>query len=529
MKVLLADAVSPECGRILALGGHEVLDTPGLPREELEQRLADCEGLVVRSATTVDAELLAAAPRLRVIGRAGSGVDNIDVGEATARGVVVMNAPGENTLSAAEHAWALIMAVSRNVAAAHLRLSGGEWGKKGLMGVELHGKTMGVLGLGRIGREVAARAKAFGMRVLGYDPFLPPEVAEGLGLELRELDAIWPEADFLSVHAPLTERTRHLVGREALAACKPGVRIVNCARGGLVDEQALLEALEDGRVAGAALDVFEQEPLPADSPLRSHPRLVLTPHLGASTAEAQEKVAVRIAEQFNAYFGEGVVRNAVNMIALEPSVAERLAPWQRLAETMGVLQAELLEGRIEELTVKVAGDIGELPLRAFTAAVLKGLLGRVLSRKVNLVNAESVAKDHGYPVREQRDLDTDGYAGLLTVVLRSDRGERLLEGAVFGHDHPKIVRIDDFYLESDAKGEILLCLNDDTPGRLAALAAIVAEHGVNIADFALGRDRGSGRALNAIHLDDPLPESAVDQVRGVEGVHWARVVRMPAG
>ncbi len=528
MKVLLADAVAAECGEILRRAGHEVVDSPALPRPELEAAIADCEGLVVRSATTVDAALMEAAPQLRVIGRAGSGVDNIDVPEATARGVVVMNAPGENTLSAAEHACALLMAVSRNVASAHLRMRDGEWGKKGLMGVELHGKTLGVLGLGRIGREVAVRAKAFGMKVLGFDPFLPPEVAESLGIELAELDAIWPQADFLTVHAPLTDRTHHLVGAEALAACKPGVRVVNCARGGLVDEAALLEALADGRVAGAALDVFEQEPLPADSPLRSHPAVVLTPHLGASTTEAQEKVAVRIAEQFNAYFEAGVVRNAVNMIALEPAVAERLTPWQRLAETMGLMQAELLDGRIEELTVKVAGEIGELPLRAFTGAVLKGLLDRLLSQRVNLVNAEAVAKDHGYAVREVRGQETDGYAGLLTVRLRSDQGEHVLEGAVFGKDHPKIVRIDNFYLESDAKGEILLCQNEDVPGRLAALAAVVAEYQVNIADFALGRDRDSGQALNAIHLDSPLPAAALDQVRAVEGVHWARVVRMPA-
>jgi D-3-phosphoglycerate dehydrogenase len=527
VKVLLADAVAAECGEILRAAGHEVVDRPGLPRAELAAALADCQGLVVRSATTVDAELLAAAPELRVIGRAGSGVDNIDVTAATERGVVVMNAPGENTLSAAEHAFALMMALSRNIAPAHQRMREGEWSKKGLMGVELHGKTLGVLGLGRIGREFAVRAKAFGMRVLGYDPFLPPEVAERLGIELATLEEIWPEADFLTVHAPLTERTHHLVGREALAACKPGLRLVNCARGGLVDEQALLDALDSGRVAGAALDVFEQEPLPADSPLRGHPGLVLTPHLGASTTEAQEKVAVRIAEQFVAFFGEGVVRNAVNMIAVDARTAERLKPWQVLAETMGALQAELLDGRVEEITVQVAGELGELPLRALTSAVLKGLLDRLLSQTVNLVNAESVARAHGYAVREVRGQETDGYAGLLTVTLRSDRGEHLLEGAVFGRNHPKVVRMDDFYIETDAKGVILFCQNDDRPGRLAAVTAALAAHEVNIADLALGRHRETGRALNAIHLDQELPPAGLAEVRAVEGVRWARVVRMP--
>ena len=527
MKILLADSIAPECGRLLETAGHEVIDRPGLPRAELETALADCEGLVVRSATTVDASLMDCAPTLRVIGRAGSGVDNIDVEAATTRGVIVMNAPGENTVSAAEHAWALLMAVCRNIVPGHAGMAAGNWSKKGLMGVELHAKTLGILGLGRIGREVATRAKAFGMEVLVFDPFLPTGAAESLGVELCELDEIWPRADFLTVHAPLTERTHHLVGSDALTKCKPGVRIVNCARGGLVDEAALLAALEDGRVAGAALDVYEQEPLPADSPLRSRPNLILTPHLGASTTEAQVNVAERIAEQFNDYFAHDLVRNAVNMIAVEPQVAEQLAPWQRLAETMGLVHAELIDGQFGELEITVSGGIRDLPMRAFSAAVLKGFLGRLMSERINLVNARSVAHDRGFEVREIRGSDTDGYAGLLTARLRSAEGEHLLEGAVFGHDHPKIVRIDDFYVETDAKGDVLLVQNDDVPGRLAALAAVIARNGVNIADFALGRHRETCRAMNAIHLDSLLPDDALEEVRNVEGVRWVRLVRMP--
>lgn len=528
MKVFLADAVSAECERLLETAGHEVIDRPGLSREELAPALADVDGLVVRSATTVDASILDAAPHLKVIGRAGSGVDNIDVDAATARGVIVMNAPGENTLSAAEHAWALLMAVSRNVVAGHGSMAGGQWSKKGLMGVELHAKTLGILGMGRIGREVAIRAKAFGMTVLVFDPFLPAGAAESLGIEVCELDEIWPRADFLTVHAPLTDKTRHLIDAAALAKCKPGVRVVNCARGGLVDESALVDAMERGTVAGAALDVFETEPLPGDSPLRSQPGLVLTPHLGASTTEAQEKVAVRIAEQFNDYFAQDVVRNAVNMIAVEPRIAEQLAPWQRLAETMGLIHAELMDGQFGQIEISVSGDIRDLPMRAFTSAVLKGFLTELLDEKINLVNAEFVARDRGFEVREVRGSDTDGYAGLLGVTLRSAEAEHVVEGAVFGKDHPKIVRVDEFYVETDAKGDVLFVQNDDVPGRLAALASVIAAHGINIADFALGRDRESGQAMNAIHVDNPLPESALGEIMKVEGVRWARLVRMPS-
>lgn len=527
MKVLLADAVASECKRLLEAAGHEVLDRPGQSRSEVEASIADCEGLVVRSATTVDAAMMDAAPELRVIGRAGSGVDNIDVTAATARGIIVMNAPGENTLSAAEHTWALLMSLCRNVVAGHGTMATGAWTKKGLMGVELHAKTLGILGLGRIGREVAARAQAFGMTVLVYDPFLPQAAADSIGVELCELEDIWPRADFLTVHAPLTDKTRHLINEAALRSCKPGVRIVNCARGGLVDETALLAALEDGRVAGAALDVFEAEPLPADSPLRTHPGLILTPHLGASTTEAQEKVAVRIAEQFNDYFAQDLVRNAVNMITVEPRVAVQLAPWQRLAERIGLVHAEVMDGQFGEIEITVSGAIRDLPLRAFSSAVLKGFLSVLLSERINLVNAESVARSRGFEVREVRGGEADGYAGLLTVRLRSAEAEHVIEGTVFGTGHAKIVRLDDFYVETDAKGDVLFVQNDDVPGRLAALATVIARHGVNIADFALGRHRESGQAMNAVHLDTPLPEGALEEVRRVEGVRWARLVHMP--
>ena len=521
MKVFLADQVSPDCARILRDAGLEVDDRPGLPDAEKLAALADAEGLVVRSATTVTAEMIAAAPKLRVIGRAGSGVDNIDVAAATGHGVLVMNAPGENTLSAAEHALAMLLALCRNIPAADARMRTGAWDKKGLMGVELYGKACGVIGLGRIGRDVASRAKAFGMRILGFDPFLPPEVADSLGIELLEIEEILPQADFLTLHAPLTDRTRHILGTDALARCKAGVRIVNCARGGVVDDDALVAALDSGRVAGAALDVFENEPLPAEHALRSHPKVVLTPHLGASTTEAQEKVAVRIAEQIAAYLTDGAVRNAVNSFSVEAGMAVRLNPFLRLAESLGRLHARLVDGHPEEISIQIAGDASDLPAEAVSAAVLMGFLEPLLSQKVNLVNAQGVAREHGYRVVESRTQGEGPYTSLLTVKVSTGNGVRRIAGTVFGKDKPKIVRIDDYYLEMATRGNLLLYQNDDKPGRLAAVTAVLARNGVNIADAALGRDRDSGRALSALALDVELDPAVVDEVRAAEGVVWA--------
>ncbi|MDP6849821.1 MAG: phosphoglycerate dehydrogenase [Planctomycetota bacterium] len=525
MKVLFADAIASDAEGILSSAGISVDNRPGMETPEKIAALADCEGLVVRSATTVDATMMDAAPNLQVIGRAGSGVDNIDVPSATERGILVMNAPGENTLSAAEHAWAMLMAMCRNIPAAHGKLSGGGWGKTGLMGVELHGKTIGVLGLGRIGREVASMAKAFGMTVLGYDPFLSPEIAKKMGIELCELEEIWPQVHFLTLHTPLTDRTRHLMNDESFGACRAGVRVVNCARGGLIDEAALLAALESGQCAGAALDVFESEPPLEDYPLRKHPKVVCTPHLGASTSEAQEKVAVRIAEQMAAYLNDGAVQNAVNMPSVESEVANRLRPWQKLAGKLGVIQAHLLDGHITEIEIESAGDLLELPQSALTSAVLRGLLGRLLSQRVNLVNAGAVAREHGYTIKEVQGQDADGYAGLLSVRLRTDQGEHLVQGAVFGDIFPKVVRIDSYYIETDAKGELLLCINDDSIGRLAAVTTKIAELGINIADMALGRDKTQGTAMCALHLDENLSDEGLEAVRAIEGFRWARVIR----
>ncbi len=527
MKVLLADRVAPGCSRILREAGLEVADRPGLEPGRLREALAGAAGLIVRSATRVDADLLGAAHDLKVIGRAGTGVDNIDVEAATLRGVVVMNAPGENTISAAEHTLAMLLALCRNVSAADASLRRGEWQRSGFVGVELYGKTLGVIGLGRIGRAVAERARAFGLEILAHDPFLPAEAAAGLGIELLPLDALFERSDFLTLHVPLAEGTRHLIGAEAFGRCKPGVRIVNCARGGLVDEAALLRALDSGRVAGAALDVYETEPLPANHALRSHAKVVLTPHLGATTVEAQDKVAARIAEQVADFLKTGSVRNAVNMPSLEPAAASRLQPYQKLAEAVGLLQARLLRGNFQELGIALSGDVIDLPLRAISSAVLKGFLGGVLSQPVNLVNAEALARSHGFSFTESRSNEPTDYASLITLTLRSSEGERVIAGALFGNRFPRIVRIDRFVVDAKPKGEMLLVSNDDVPGMLARISAAIAGGGVNIASLSLGRDRGTGKALAVFNLDAPLASDSLEAVRGLPGVDGVLAVRLP--
>ncbi len=526
--ILLADALAPECAQVFAEHGIDTVEASADSLAIKVEKLQACTGMIVRSATKVDEAMLDAAPQLKVIGRAGSGVDNIDVAAATSRGVLVMNAPGLNTLSAAEHAFTLLMAAARNIGAADSRMSEGGWGKKGLMGIELHGKTFGVVGLGRIGREVAARGRAFGMKVLGYDPYLPAETAERLGIQLVSLEEMWPKIDALSLHSPLTDETQHLLGKDQLAQCRDGLLVVNAARGGLVDETALLNALDTGRVAAAGFDVFEQEPPAQDHPLRVHPRVVCTPHLGASTTEAQEKVAAGIAHQLVDFLQHGTVNNAVNMPSVDAATAALLLPWQHLASTMGKIHAHSLDGRIESIEIESAGDLGELPLSALVAAALQGMLNRLLSRRVNVVNAQAIAKEQGYPVREVHSEDAAGYQAFLQMHVRTDGGEHLLRGTVFGGTHPRLVQVDSWHVEIEPKGEMLLVINDDSPGRLAEITGLIARHGVNIGNMALGRSRDLGNACCALRLDEPFPDEALKELQTIPGIlHALRMTLNP--
>src|SRR6266571_1675131 len=525
MKVLIADTVSPTCAEVLRRAGLEAAHRPGLGRKELMRAIADAEGLVVRSDTQVTEEVIAAAPRLRVVGRAGAGVDNIDVAAATRRGVVVMNAPGENTISAAEHTMSMILALARQIPAADRSMRAGRWERGRFLGVELLGKTLGILGLGKVGREVAARARVFGMEVIGADPVLSEEMAARLGVTLLPIEAIYERSDILTLHLPLTAETRHLIGRAQLLRCRPGVRIVNVARGGILDEGALVEAIREGRVAGAALDVFETEP-PAGSPLLSLDAVILTPHLGASTQEAQEKVAARIAEQIAAFLKEGLVVNAVNMDGIDPKILPALKPYRDLCERLGRLLSALGRGPVAEIAVEYSGAVLEYPTRPLTASFLKGFLEGKLSDPVNPVNAGMLAKEAGIRVHETRAAEPQDFSALIGATVRGRDATRAAAGALFGKREPRLVRLDEYHLDAIPQGPMLIVSNDDRPGMVGRIGTALGDAGVNIAYLSLGRDRSGGRAIAIFNLDSPVTDAVLQSIGSIDGVLSAERVTL---
>ncbi|HKY33215.1 MAG TPA: phosphoglycerate dehydrogenase [Candidatus Polarisedimenticolia bacterium] len=525
-RVLISDEVSAraiECLR--RAGGIEVDYRPTLSAAGLRDALAGCAALVVRSRTKVTAGVLEAADGLLVIGRAGTGVDNVDVEAATRRGVVVMNVPGGNTISAAEHTLAMLLAVARGIPAADRSVRSGRWERGRFVGAELEGKVLGVVGLGRIGREVAARARAFGMEVIAHDPFVSAEEAERSPATFLPLPDLLRRADFVTLHTPLTSETRHMIGAEELALMRPEARLVNCARGGIVDEAALARALEAGRLAAAALDVFEQEP-PADLPFRGMEQVVLTPHLAASTAEAQEKVAVSIAEQVRDYLLEGVPRNAVNAPAVDPKVRETAAPFLDLAESLGRFQAQVAEGRLREVAVECGGEVPEGARASVTVAVLKGYFERFLTGPVNAVNAAWIARERGVRLREIQATEPHDYRNLIATVFESDAGRRTIAGTVFGRNLPRVVTLDGFRFDVRPEGELLLVSNDDRPGIVGMVGTLLGEHQINIAHMSLGRDRAGGQAIAVLQIDTPLPGDLAAELRSRPGITWVRAVSL---
>jgi D-3-phosphoglycerate dehydrogenase len=525
-RVLVTDAlhaVGVEALRKQGLG----VDVAGtLDEPALLARIGDYEGLIVRSATRVTRAVLAAGGRLEVVGRAGAGVDTIDVDAATERGVVVMNTPGGNTTAVAEHTLALLLALARRVPAADASLKAGRWDKSRLGGVELFGKTLGVVGLGRIGREVARRALGFRMQVIGYDPYLPRDAAERLGVESVELEDLLSRADVVSLHVPLTAETRHLLGAAELARMKPGVRLVNCARGGLVDEAALAAAIASGHVAGAALDVFEQEPPPPDHPLLRLPEVVVTPHLGAATDEAQTAVALAIAEQVADALVRGLVTNAVNLPAVDPETAKEQAPYVPLALAMGRFLAQMADGRMGEVRLTCAGEVARRPSEALTLALLRGLLGAILSEPVTDVNARLVARARGLRVTETASHESADYASLLAAELVTDRGTTSVAGTLFHRREPRFVAIDGYPLEALPQGYMLVFANQDVPGVIGRIGTLCGRHGINIAGMQLGRERRGGRAVSVLNLDDPMPPGVLEELRAMPDIVFARLVRL---
>ncbi|MFL6846283.1 MAG: phosphoglycerate dehydrogenase [Allosphingosinicella sp.] len=515
-RVLISDPMDPKAAEVFRASGVEVDEKPGLSKDELKAIVADYDGLAIRSATKVTADVLDAATNLKVIGRAGIGVDNVDIPAATARGVVVMNTPFGNSITTAEHAIALMFALARDLPAADSSTQAGKWEKNRFMGVELTNKVLGLIGAGNIGSIVADRALGLRMKVIAYDPFLTAERAVGLGVEKVDLDQLLARADFITLHTPLTDQTRNILSRENLAKTKRGVRIVNCARGGLVDEAALKEALESGQVAGAALDVFVEEPAKAN-PLFGTPGLVATPHLGASTTEAQVNVAIQVAEQMAEFLTRGGVTNALNMPSLSAEEAPRLRPYMALAEKLGSLIGQLSHGSIGGLSIEAEGAAAELNMKPITGAVLAGFM-RVHSDTVNMVNAPHLAKERGLDVREVRhDRETD-YHTLLRVSAMTSAGDRPVAGTLFANSAPRLVEIFGIRVEAELEGEMIYIVNADTPGFIGRLGTLLGEAGVNIGTFNLGRREAGGEAVALVSVDSSIGQDLVERLQALPGV-----------
>jgi D-3-phosphoglycerate dehydrogenase len=515
-KVLISDKLSPAAVAIFRDRGIDVDLKPGLTPAELRAIIPDYDGLAIRSATKVTRELLDAAPRLKVVGRAGIGVDNVDVKSATSRGVVVMNTPHGNTITTAEHAIAMMFALARQIPEASASTRAGKWEKNRFMGVELTGKTLGLIGCGNIGSIVADRAVGLRMKVLAYDPYLTEKRAIELGVEKSDLATLLTRADFITLHTPLTDATRDIISRDALSKTKKGVRIINCARGGLVDEDALADAIEAGHVAGAALDVFETEPATA-SRLFSLENVVCTPHLGAATTEAQENVALQVAEQMSDFLLTGAVSNAINMPSVSAEDAPRLKPYMELCRLLGAFAGQLTQAREGVLTrvlIEYEGQVAALNQRPLTAAALAGLMSPAMEG-VNMVNAPVAARDHGIEVSETvHDRDSE-YQTLVRVTVESDRMTRSVSGTLFAGSKPRIVEIKGIKVEADFGRHMLYVTNQDKPGFIGRFGALLADAGINIATFNLGRAAAGGDAICLVSVDEKVPESVLADVRAL--------------
>ncbi len=526
-KVLVADPIAQRGIDELSNGGLlDVTVKLGLKPDELLAIIGEFQGLVVRSETKATAKVIEAATHLKVIGRAGVGVDNVDVDAATKRGIIVMNTPGGNTISTAEHAFSLMVSTARNIPQADASVKSGKWDRKTFVGVELYNKTLAILGMGRIGTEIARRAIAFGMRVLAYDPYLSASRARSLQVELIEsLDAIIPEADFITMHMPLTAETKYMLNAERLAKTKKGVRIVNCARGGLIDEVALVEALKSKQVAAAALDVFEVEPLPADSPLRGLPNLILTPHLGASTAEAQEGVGIEVAEQIRAALLQGEIRNAVNMPSIDAKTLAAVGPHLALGEKLGLFLSQIAAKRCDSLNINFSGKINEVDTTPITRAVLTGFLRAAGGGEVNVVNAPAFAETIGLKITESRESSVGDFAELIELTATGENGWVSVAGTFFGST-PRIVKINGRHVEAKPEGVVFILENRDRPGIVGHVGTLMGRHGVNIASMSLSRNEAGGSAVTVLNLDSAPGADLLKELLAEGDIISAQVVQL---
>lgn len=498
----------------------------GLTPEQFVQAIPEYDALMIRSGSRITREIIEAGHQLKIIGRAGVGVDNVDVPAATRQGIVVVNSPEGNTIAAAEHAIAMMLALSRYIPDANASVKRGEWDRKTFVGAEVYKKTLGVVGLGKIGSHVATAAKAMGMKLLAYDPFISTERAEQLGCRLVEVDILLQEADYITLHIPKTPETTHLINAEALAKMKPNARIINCARGGIIDEAALAEALKAGKIAGAALDVFEEEPL-KESPLRALGKeIILTPHLGASTTEAQVNVAIDVAEQIRDVLLGLPARSAVNIPGLSPDILEELRPYMQLAETLGNLVGQLAGGRVDLLNVKLQGELATNKSQPLVVAALKGLLSQALRERVNYVNASVEAKERGIRIIETRDAAIRDYAGSLHLSAKGSMGEHSVTGALLGDGEIRITNIDEFPINIPPSSHMLFTLHRDMPGIIGKLGSLLGSFNVNIASMQVGRKIVRGDAVMVLSLDDPLPDGILTEITKVAGIRDAYTVTL---
>ncbi len=525
-KVLVSDDVSENGLAILRKSPLiEVVVKTGMKKEELISEIPRYDGLLIRSATKVTADVIAAAKNLKVVGRAGAGVDNVDIPAASKRGIAVENTPGGNTVTTGEHAMALICALARNIPQGTASTKAGKWDRK-LVGVELMGKTLGVVGIGRVGSVVVRRAQGFQMHCIAFDPFISAEKAAELGVELVSLDELYKRADFISVHSPLTPETRHMVAAKQFAMMKDGVRIVNCARGGIIKEDDLAEAINSGKVAGAALDVFEQEPPASDNPLLQLPQVICTPHLGASTNEAQENVAIAIAHQLVSFFEDGVIMNAVNVPDVDPEVLKKIKPYLTLAEKLGKFVSHISGHGVREIEIASSGEIADLDIRPLATSALKGFLSFFAGDDVNFVNAPFVAKDRGIGVKTTVSRKAVDYTGLLTLRVATDEGENVISGAIFGRSEPRIVNINGIHIEAVPEGNMLMFTNVDKPGVIGALGTYLGQKGINIGQFHLGRSQPFKDAISIVNVDSELGSDVVDGVLKIPNMLKAWAIKL---
>lgn len=528
-RVLVTDKLDKEGVDLLkSYKEIEVIEKETLKGDDLKKELKGYDAIIIRSDSKITRDVIEASEGLKVISRAGVGVDNVDVPAATDKGIVVMNAPLGNTISTAEYTFAMMISLARKIPFAHATTKvEGKWDRKSFKGVELLGKTLGIVGLGRIGTEVAKRARAFGMKILGFDPYISDDMALQLGIELSSLEKIYKESDFITLHTPLTEKTKGMISKKEIETMKKSVRIINCARGGIIDEAALADALKEGRIAGAAIDVYSKEPcFEPRNPLLDAPNCVLAPHLGASTSEAQFNVAVESAEGVANFLIHGMIVNSVNMPSINKELFEHLKGFINISEKMGQIISQCIEGQVEEVKVSCAGDIEEKDLSLLTRASLKGLFQRFLGDTVNYVNSTSTAKSRGIKIVEERDTQETAYTNLISLTVRSDKETMVLWGTVYAHNNGKIVKFNDYSFEVDPEGNMILISNEDKPGIIGNIGTIMGVHNINIASMKVSRKSETNKALIILNIDSEVNDDVLTLLQNVPGILKLKTVKI---